>query len=220
MTPRVLIRAGLAALLFAPFAFSQTTSVSGAGGTFIYPLASKWFHEYNVINPKIQINYQSIGSGGGIRQFSVDKTVDFGETDGPMTDQQLAKAKISPSTTCPWPWAGWCRSTISPRAALKLPAMPSPISTWARWPCGTTRPSPRTTRASSFPPRPSTWSTAPTAPARPTSWWTTFPRCALVQEQGRAGHLRELASGPGRQGQRRRHRSGHARPPAPSATWS
>jgi len=96
MTPRSLIRAGLAAALMAPLAFSQTVNVSGAGGTFIYPLASKWFHEYNVINPKIQINYQSIGSGGGIRQFSQEMTVDFGETDGPMNDQQLKEAKIQP----------------------------------------------------------------------------------------------------------------------------
>jgi len=62
MTPRALIRAGMALLLAAPLAFAQTTSVSGAGGTFVYPLASKWFHEYNVLNPKIQINYQAIGA--------------------------------------------------------------------------------------------------------------------------------------------------------------
>ncbi len=96
MTSRTFIRAGLAALLMAPLAFAQTISVSGAGGTFIYPLASKWFHEYNVLHPNIQINYQSIGSGGGIRQFSVERTVDFGETDGPMNDQQLGEAKIKP----------------------------------------------------------------------------------------------------------------------------
>jgi phosphate transport system substrate-binding protein len=96
MTPRALIRAGMTILLATPLAFAQTTSVSGAGGTFVYPLASKWFHEYNVLNPKIQINYQAIGSGGGIRQFSVERTVDFGETDGPMNDQQLAEAKIKP----------------------------------------------------------------------------------------------------------------------------
>jgi len=76
MTPRALIRAGMTILLATPLAFAQTTSVSGAGGTFVYPLASKWFHEYNVLNPKIQINYQAIGSGGGIRQFSVERTVD------------------------------------------------------------------------------------------------------------------------------------------------
>jgi phosphate transport system substrate-binding protein len=59
-------------------------------------LASKWFHEYNVLHPDIQINYQSIGSGGGIRQFSLERTVDFGETDGPMNDQQLNESKIKP----------------------------------------------------------------------------------------------------------------------------
>jgi phosphate transport system substrate-binding protein len=96
MTPRSLILAGFAALLLAPVAFAQTTSLSGAGGTFIYPLASKWFHEYNLLHPNIQINYQSIGSGGGIRQFSQERTVDFGETDGPMNDQQLNDSKIKP----------------------------------------------------------------------------------------------------------------------------
>jgi len=69
MTSRSLVCAAIATLLLAPAAFAQTTSLSGAGGTFIYPLASKWFNEYNKLNPKIQINYQSIGSGGGIRQF-------------------------------------------------------------------------------------------------------------------------------------------------------
>ncbi|MGA2081918.1 MAG: phosphate ABC transporter substrate-binding protein PstS [Holophaga sp.] len=96
MTTRFFMRAGLAALLLAPAAIAQPTSLSGAGGTFIYPLASKWFHEYNLLHPQIQINYQSIGSGGGIRQFSVEKTVDFGETDGPMNDQQLNDAQIKP----------------------------------------------------------------------------------------------------------------------------
>ena len=96
MTPRSLFRAAVAALLLSPAGFAQTTEISGAGGTFIFPLASKWFHEYNVEHPNIQINYQSIGSGGGIRQFSVERTVDFGETDGPMNDQQLKDAKIQP----------------------------------------------------------------------------------------------------------------------------
>lgn len=96
MTSRWLVRAALAALVLAPAAFAQTINISGAGGTFIYPLASKWFSEYNKLHPSIQINYQSIGSGGGIRQFSQERTVDFGETDGPMSDQQLADAKIKP----------------------------------------------------------------------------------------------------------------------------
>ena len=69
MTSRSLVCAGLAALLMVPAAFAQTTSLSGAGGTFIYPLASKWFHEYNKLNPKIQINYQSIGSAAASASF-------------------------------------------------------------------------------------------------------------------------------------------------------
>lgn len=64
------------------------TTLNGAGATFPYPIYSKWFDEYHKRNPEVQINYQSIGSGGGIRQFTA-KTVDFGATDGPMTDKQL-----------------------------------------------------------------------------------------------------------------------------------
>lgn len=76
-------------------AASAQTKLNGAGATFPYPMYSKWFSEYNKKNPNVQINYQSIGSGGGIRQVTAG-TVDFGATDGPMTDAQLgsAKAKI------------------------------------------------------------------------------------------------------------------------------
>ena len=66
--------------------------VNGAGATFPYPIYSKWFDEFNKLNPDTRINYQSIGSGGGIRQVT-DGTVDFGASDGPMTDEQLAAAK-------------------------------------------------------------------------------------------------------------------------------
>lgn len=64
--------------------------LNGAGATFPYPLYSKWFSEYQKADPAVQINYQSIGSGGGIRQF-IEGTVDFGATDAPMTDEQIAK---------------------------------------------------------------------------------------------------------------------------------
>lgn len=64
--------------------------INGAGATFPYPLYSKWFSDYQKISPSTQINYQSIGSGGGIRQFT-DRTIDFGATDTPMTDEQLQK---------------------------------------------------------------------------------------------------------------------------------
>ena len=69
------------------------TKLNGAGATFPYPIYSKWFNEYHQQHPDIEINYQSIGSGGGIRQVSA-KTVDFGASDGPMTDQQLQDAKF------------------------------------------------------------------------------------------------------------------------------
>ena len=65
--------------------------VNGAGATFPYPIYSKWFDEYARIDGQVRFNYQSIGSGGGIRQIS-ERTVDFGATDGPMTDDQLKKA--------------------------------------------------------------------------------------------------------------------------------
>jgi phosphate transport system substrate-binding protein len=69
------------------------TTLNGAGATFPYPIYSKWFNEYNKIHKDVQINYQSIGSGGGIRQV-INGTVDFGASDGPMTDDQLKEAKF------------------------------------------------------------------------------------------------------------------------------
>jgi phosphate transport system substrate-binding protein len=70
---------------------AQTVQINGAGATFPYPLYSKWFAEYNKLHPNVQINYQSIGSGGGIRQVT-NQTVFFGATDGPMTNDQLLAA--------------------------------------------------------------------------------------------------------------------------------
>ena len=70
---------------------SQAQQINGAGATFPYPIYSKWFSEYNKLHPDIRINYQSIGSGGGIQQL-INQTVFFGATDGPMTDEQLKAA--------------------------------------------------------------------------------------------------------------------------------
>ena len=70
---------------------AQTVQINGAGATFPYPIYSKWFSEYNKLHPTVQINYQSIGSGGGIRQVT-NRTVFFGATDGPMTPDQLLAA--------------------------------------------------------------------------------------------------------------------------------
>lgn len=68
------------------------TLINGAGATFPFPLYSKWFSDYQKHKPEVAINYQSIGSGGGIRQF-LDNTIDFGASDAPMNEEQLAKAK-------------------------------------------------------------------------------------------------------------------------------
>ncbi len=87
----MLRRIALLCLALAVPAFAQTT-LNGAGATFPYPMYSKWFSEYHKAHPDIQINYQSIGSGGGIRQVLAG-TVDFGASDGPMTDEQLSQAK-------------------------------------------------------------------------------------------------------------------------------
>ena len=67
-------------------------NLTGAGSTFVYPIYSRWFSEYAQQHPGVHINYQSVGSGAGIRQVS-EKTVDFGASDGPMTDQQLSESK-------------------------------------------------------------------------------------------------------------------------------
>ena len=65
--------------------------INGAGATFPYPIYSKWFDAYTKVDPEVRFNYQSIGSGGGIKQVA-SRTVDFGATDGPMTDEQLKAA--------------------------------------------------------------------------------------------------------------------------------
>src|SRR5256712_1463407 len=72
-------------------ASAQTIRINGAGATFPNPIYSKWFAEYNKLHPNVQINYQSLGSGAGIRQIT-EQTVDFGATDAPMTDEQLRAA--------------------------------------------------------------------------------------------------------------------------------
>src|ERR1700694_4067804 len=86
---RLLTLAAIA--LVATGAAAQTIQINGAGATFPYPIYSKWFSEYKKIHPNIQINYQSIGSGGGIRQLTAG-TVFFGATDGPMTNEQIYAA--------------------------------------------------------------------------------------------------------------------------------
>jgi phosphate transport system substrate-binding protein len=86
---KTLIAVGL--LVFA-LSSAQAQKLTGAGATFPYPIYSKWFSEYSAAHPGVEINYQSIGSGGGIRQVSAG-LVDFGASDAVMTDEQLAASK-------------------------------------------------------------------------------------------------------------------------------
>ena len=79
-------------LLVVALSAAQAQKLTGAGATFPYPIYSKWFSEYSAAHPGVQINYQSIGSGGGIRQMTAG-LVDFGATDAPATDEQLAPSK-------------------------------------------------------------------------------------------------------------------------------
>ena len=72
---------------------AQAQKLTGAGATFPYPIYSKWFSEYAAAHPGVEINYQSIGSGGGIRQVSAG-LVDFGASDAVMTDEQLGSSKV------------------------------------------------------------------------------------------------------------------------------
>jgi phosphate transport system substrate-binding protein len=79
----------LVVLVFAGVLWADSAlSITGAGATFPYPMYSKWFDEYHKKNTNLEINYQSIGSGGGIKQVT-EGTVDFGATDGPMNDEQI-----------------------------------------------------------------------------------------------------------------------------------
>jgi phosphate transport system substrate-binding protein len=84
----------LATLLgFIPVAPAET--INAAGATFPAPIYQKWFNEYRAAHSDVQVNYQSIGSGGGIRQLT-EGTVDFGASDKPMTDEEISKMKVKP----------------------------------------------------------------------------------------------------------------------------
>jgi phosphate transport system substrate-binding protein len=82
----------LALVLFGGAALGDTQLINGAGATFPFPLYSKWFSEYHKLHPDLEFNYQSIGSGGGVKQIT-EGTVDFGASDAPMTNDELTRAK-------------------------------------------------------------------------------------------------------------------------------
>jgi phosphate transport system substrate-binding protein len=79
--------------MFVGLGAAQAQKLTGAGSTFDYPIFSKWFSEYSAAHPGVEVNYQSIGSGGGITQVTKG-LVDFGASDVPMTEQQLAAAPV------------------------------------------------------------------------------------------------------------------------------
>ncbi len=97
---------------------STGADLTGAGSTFAYPLYQKWFYDY-AQRAGVKINYQPIGSGGGIRQLQ-DQTVDFGASDAPMTDQQLAQAKGGPVLQLPSSLAAVAISYNLPGAPANL----------------------------------------------------------------------------------------------------
>ena len=82
-----------AALLVFALSTAQAQKLTGAGSTFDYPIFSRWFAEYSAAHPGVEVNYQSIGSGGGIRQFC-GGLVDFGASDMPMTNDMIASCKV------------------------------------------------------------------------------------------------------------------------------
>src|SRR5665213_750089 len=89
MTRRIfIVNAALATVLTMGVASAQQVLINAGGATFPYPMYSKWFDEYHKKFPNVQINYQSQGSGFGIAQVT-EGTVDFGASDGPMTDEQI-----------------------------------------------------------------------------------------------------------------------------------
>src|SRR2546430_4821438 len=88
---RTLMAAVAGIVMLGAIAAAQKVQIQGAGATFPSPIYQKWIAEYNKLHPNIEINYQSLGSGAGIRQIT-NQTVFFGATDGPMTNDQLLAA--------------------------------------------------------------------------------------------------------------------------------
>ncbi len=157
---------------------AQQQRINGAGATFPYPIYSKWFSEYNKLHPNVEINYQSIGSGGGIQQVTKE-TVFFGATDGPMTPEQLQGA---PGKILHFPDGAWRRrpGLQSPGVTAELKfSGPAARRHLPREDHQVERPGDRQAERRRHPARrPTSPSrTAPTVPAPPTSGSTTWRSC-------------------------------------------
>ena len=163
-------------------------TITAAGATFPYPIYSKWFTEYSAAHPGVEINYQSIGSGGGIKQVC-SGTVDFGASDMPMTDELLASCGVKlvhiPTVLgadVPVLQRARCQHRSSDSASLY-----SRTSSWPRSRTGTIHASPRTTQASICLTRRSSSSIVLTAAEPPSSGPTILSKVS-----------KEWASGPGK----------------------
>jgi phosphate transport system substrate-binding protein len=142
----------LAAGMSAAVCVGHAQKLNGAGATFPDPIYSKWFSEYSASHPGVQINYQPIGSGGGIRQVTAG-TVDFGASDVTLTDEQLAASKVKIQAIPTVLGAVVPIFNLEGVSDLRIGPTFWPISTWARSQSGTTRVSPKTIQGSSYPPQ-------------------------------------------------------------------
>jgi len=124
------VKTGKIAFAIAALAASSWTAIaadiSGAGATFPYPVYSKWFSTYAETNP-VQINYQSVGSGAGIRQLE-EMTIDFGGTDAPMTEEELSKAKGGPVLHIPVAMGAVVLAYNLPEVTTQLKMSPAVIA--------------------------------------------------------------------------------------------
>ena len=145
---------------------SEGVKLQGAGASFPAPLYQKWFKSYGASHDGVQIDYQSIGSGGGVKSV-IDKTVDFGASDAAMSDEDMAKVdggvQLLPMT------AGCIVLTYNLKGVtgLKLSAPPMLESSWAKSRSGTIRSSRKITPEWRFPTNPSTLWSAPMEVAQP-----------------------------------------------------
>ena len=195
--------------------------INGAGATFPYPIYSKWFSEYNKLHPNVEINYQSIGSGGGIRQIT-NQTVFFGASDGPMTNDQLLAAPgkllhfptvlgaVVPIYNIPGVTAA--AQVHGPAAGRHLPRQDHEVE----------RPGDREGQSGRDPARHDHHRRAPLGRQRHDLHLGRLPGQGLagVEEEGRRRHVGELAGRPRRRGQRRRGRPRQADARRSSATSS
>ena len=195
----------------APTHAGAGTGLTGAGATFPNPIYSKWFDAYHR-ETGVQINYQSIGSGGGIRQFT-EGTVDFGATDGPMTDEQIAAAHGDVLHV----------PTVLGAVVVtyNLPALGKQAAALRRHHAGRHLPRPDhpLERPAARGPEPGRRAAGQGHPRRPPLGRLRhqlhlhrLPRQGLarLEGEGRQRHVGQLAGGPGREGQRGRDAAGQA----------